>query len=74
MGKEDVLTAEETVNRLREVGMKISRETLRKGLEQRVFPFGDCVRADNAPVCWIYKKLLEHWISERFPDGGGTIC
>lgn len=67
--KEDVLTAEKAVARLRQAGMKISRETLRMGLEQRVFPFGDCVRTDASPVCWIYRVLLENWIAERFPKG-----
>lgn len=68
--KEDVLTTEAAVIRLREAGMKISRETLRAGLEQRVFPFGDCVRAEKSPVCWVYRRLLEDWIAERFREGG----
>ncbi|MBQ9617529.1 MAG: hypothetical protein IJR48_04115 [Oscillibacter sp.] len=68
--KGDVLTTEAAVLRLRAAGTKISRETLRAGLEQRVFPFGDCVRAEKSPVCWIYRKLLEDWIAERFPEGG----
>ncbi|MBR3570646.1 MAG: hypothetical protein IKN96_07615 [Oscillibacter sp.] len=67
----DLMTTEETVRRLREVGMKTSRETLREGLAQRVFPFGDCVLTDKSPVCYIYRPLLERWIAERFTEGGG---
>ncbi|MBR0281025.1 MAG: hypothetical protein IJQ81_05445 [Oscillibacter sp.] len=60
------MTTEEAVARLREVGMRTSRETLREGLAQRVFPFGDCVLTDKSPVCYIYRALLEKWIAERF--------
>ena len=67
-----LMTVEDAVKRLREVGMKTSRETLREGLAQRVFPFGDCVLMDKSPVCYIYRPLLEQWIAERFPlEGGG---
>lgn len=62
----DVMNAEETVRRLRACGMKITRGTLRLGLKQRVFPFGDCVETEGGGVVYIYRLLLEAWIAERF--------
>lgn len=64
----DLLTTEQAVVRLREVGMRISRETLRMGLQQRVFPFGDCVVTERSVVCYVYRVKLEAWIAERFPS------
>lgn len=69
----DIMTAGEAVERLREAGMHISRETLREGLAQRVFSFGDCILTDKGTVCHIYRPLLEKWISERFTEGG-AVC
>ena len=66
-----LMTVEDAVKRLREVGMSTSRETVREGLAQRVFPFGDCVLMEKSPVCYVYRPLLERWIAERFTEGGG---
>ena len=70
--RDDVMTVAEATARLREVGMRTSCETLRKGLAQRVFPFGDCVQADKLPVFYIYRPLLEKWIGERFSSANET--
>ena len=69
-GAKSLMTVEEAVVRLREIGMKTSRETLREGLAQRVFPFGDCILMEKSPVCYIYRPLLERWIAERFTSAG----
>lgn len=63
----EALTAEETANRLRAAGLRISPETVRDGIQQGVFPFGDCVmNGDNRPRwCYIYANQLEKWIAER---------
>lgn len=62
----NALTAAEATERLRAAGLRISPETLRSGIQQGVFPFGDCV-ADGSKVkwCYIYSNLMEEWIAER---------
>ncbi|MFR4993977.1 MAG: hypothetical protein ACLTCV_04800 [Oscillospiraceae bacterium] len=64
MSRTATLTAAEAVERLRAAGMKISSDTLREGLLQRVFPFGSAVRMKET-ICWIYPRDLEDWIEEH---------
>ena len=68
--KNGILTVAETSVRLRALGMKVSPTTLRLGLQQRVFPFGDCVKTgEDNTLCFVYEKLLDQWIQARFnPD------
>jgi hypothetical protein len=62
----EVLTAAEATERLRAVGLKISPETLRDGIQQGVFPFGGCImNGDKVKWCYIYVNLMENWIKER---------
>ena len=52
-----ILTAQEAVEWLRAMGMKISPDTLRNGIEQNQFPFGNVVKTrDGTPRCYIYKR------------------
>lgn len=39
----ETLNAVEATEILRNVGLRISPETVRDGIQQGVFPFGDCV-------------------------------
>ena len=65
----DILTVEEATEKLRALGMRISPTTLRSGMEQGRFPFGDFINTDKSCVCYVYTRLLEQWILERFgPD------
>ena len=60
------LTAQEATERLRVAGLRISAETVRDGIQQGVFPFGDCVMSgDKLKWCYIYANQLENWIQER---------
>lgn len=59
------LTVEEACQKLRDVGMKISPETIRMGLQQQRFPFGDCIVSEKSVRFFVYKKLLDDWIAER---------
>ena len=60
------LTAAEATERLRAAGLRISPETLRAGIQQGVFPFGNCVTGgDKIKWCYIYAKQMEDWIRER---------
>lgn len=60
-----ILTAQEAVEWLRAMGMKISPDTLRNGIEQNQFPFGNVVKTrDGTPRCYIYKKRMLQWAAE----------
>lgn len=61
-----VLTAQEAAERLRAAGLRISPETVREGIQQGTFPFGDCVMGDGRPKwCYVYENKLERWIQDK---------
>lgn len=60
------LSTRQAVEKLRAAGLSIGDNTLRDGLEQRVFPFGCVIRTSSGGrAVYIYDKLLEEWIQER---------
>lgn len=60
-----ILTVPEAVEWLRSMGMKIGPDTLRWGIEQKQFPFGNVVRTDQNNVrCYVYSKKLLEWAAE----------
>lgn len=59
------ISVQEAHDILRDHGMRIDPETLRNGLEQGVFPFGDCIRNPKSREFFVYPKLLEEWMAER---------
>lgn len=61
----ETITAVQATERLRALGMKISPDMVRRGIQQKIFPFGDCIMHDDSPRCFIYTKLFEKWIAER---------
>lgn len=62
------ITVEEASKRLQEIGMRISPTIVRDGMAQGQFPFGSYIKTEKSCVCFVYPKLLEKWIAERF-DG-----
>ena len=61
-----ILTAAEATERLRGMGMRISPEILRDGIEQGRFSFGDVIRSKNdSPRCYVYERKLMEWAEER---------
>lgn len=66
----ETITVTEATEVLRALGVSISVETVRRGLEQKVYPFGDYIATkEGKPVYHIYRKLLDEWILERATDG-----
>ena len=72
--KEDSMKAfvrpQVAVDYLRDVGFSIGKDTLQLGLQQRVFPFGDYIKAPapgGQDVYLIYPALLAKWAAERSP-------
>lgn len=62
----EVLTAAEATEWLRDEGLRISPDTIRDGIQQGVFPFGDCVMSGDKPRwCYIYVNKLEEWIQDK---------
>ena len=59
------MTPQTATEYLRELGMSISPDTLRRGIQQGVYPFGICIDTGNTPVYQIFKRLLDEWIDER---------
>lgn len=59
------MTPQSAAEYLRERGMSISPDTLRRGIEQGVYPFGLCIKTDGSAVYQIFKRLLDEWIAER---------
>ena len=58
------------VEYLRDVGFSIGKDTLQLGLQPRVFPCGDYIKAPASggqDVYLIYPALLVKWAAERSP-------
>lgn len=65
MDKIETISAEAASERLRALGLAISPTIVRDGLQQRVFPFGDCITTETSRKCIVYTRLLDQWIAER---------
>lgn len=52
---------------LREHGLSISNTLIADGIEQKVFPFGVCIRDDDDDIRTfkIFTRLVDEWIAER---------
>lgn len=61
----ETLNPRQAADYLRSIGMSTSDSTIRKGLEQGVFPFGDAVKMENGSYTYyIYRGRLERWIRD----------
>ena len=61
-----ILPAAEATERLRGMGMRISPEILRDGIEQGRFSFVDLISSKNDnPRCYVYERKLMEWAEER---------
>lgn len=61
-----IMNVVEATEQLRSMGMRISPETLRDGIEQNQFPFGNLIRRKSgSPVCFIYRKKFEEWVQSH---------
>ncbi len=59
------ITPDEATEKLRAAGMKICPATLRAGLQQQRFPFGDAVETQKSWAFWVYPALLKTWMEQR---------
>lgn len=66
------ITPEQAAERLRAAGMRITATIIREGMAQGQFPFGSYIKTEKSCVCFVYPRLLERWIAERF-EGEGEL-
>ena len=73
-----IISVAEAAEWLRSMGMKITADTLRCGIEQKQFPFGNVVRTErDNPRCYVYSKKLLEWAAEmgyETEEEKGTPC
>lgn len=65
----ETMSVQQTVETLRELGVKTSAETLRRGIEQGVYPFGVCISGGTQPVYQIFRRLFDEWAASLAADG-----
>lgn len=62
----EIMSAEEAAEKLRALGMRISPDTVRRGMRQGVFPFGSVIEGDEGSIrCYVYARLFREWVAER---------
>lgn len=59
------MTVEETTEKMRALGLKMSPDTLRRGIQHGTYPFGDWVPCEKAPKYTVYTVLFDQWVAER---------
>ena len=60
----ETITPDEATRRIRDMGMPMSPNTLRAGIEQRVYTFGDVIRCEKGPKYTIYVKKFNDWVRQ----------
>jgi len=61
-----VIRPQQAVEYLRDIGIPMGMQTLCRGLQQRVFPFGDYIHnPDGRDVYLIYAQQLTEWAAAR---------
>lgn len=62
----DVMNAADAVKELHDMGLHISADMLRAGIDQKVFPFGNIIVSKNEnPRCIVYRKKMLEWAAEH---------
>lgn len=58
------MSVADAVKAMREAGMKTGVDRVMAGIEQGVYPWGDCVKM-RSPEYTVYCKMFEQWLKER---------
>ena len=58
------MTVADAVKTMREAGIKSSPDRVMAGIEQGVYPWGDCIKL-RSPEYTVYRKMFEQWMKER---------
>lgn len=68
MDQIETMTVEEATQKLRSMGVRISPTTLREGILQGQFPFGNCIKSEKSKktgVFFVWTRLFNEWVAER---------
>ena len=69
------MTVADAVKAMREAGIKTGPDRVMAGIEQGVYPWGDCIKM-RSPEYTVYRKMFEQWLKERGetvePDEGAA--
>lgn len=63
------MTVADAVKAMRDAGIKTSPDRVMTGIEQGVYPWGDCIKM-RSPEYTVYRKMFEQWVKER---GGEAV-
>lgn len=55
----------EAADIMRQAGIRGSAERVKFGIQQGVYPWGECIQMQNSPQCVVYSKLFFKWLEER---------
>lgn len=58
------MTVADAVKVMRDAGIKSSPDRVMAGIEQGVYPWGDCIKL-RSPEYTVYRKMFEQWMKER---------
>ena len=61
----DTMTLNQTVARLRELGIKTTEVRVGLALQAGKYPWGIAVKGEQHWIYEIYTKLFEEWVAER---------
>ena len=69
------MTVTDAVKAMRDAGIRSSPDRVMAGIEQGVYPWGDCVKLRSLEYT-VYRKMFEQWMKERGemvePDEGAA--
>lgn len=63
------MTPEDVACELRKLGLNVTTETIRQGIKQGKYPFGEFIQMKK-PVFQIFRKKFIEWVEENFILGG----
>lgn len=58
------ITVQEAADLMRQAGIKTSPEKVRAGIQQGVYPWGDCIQL-GGPVYTVYSRMFFEWLDAR---------
>ncbi len=63
--KIETMDLQQLCDRMREFGMKTSKERISDAIEQGLYPFAICIKRDNSRIFEIYTRSFEEWAMEK---------
>lgn len=64
----ETMTLNETVARLRELGVKTTEVKVGLAIQAGLYPWGIAIKGEKNWIYEIYTKLFDQWVTERATD------